>query len=633
MPARMLGAGGLALALVLLFAVNVLSGAAFTSSRIDLTENRAYTLSEGTRETLANLDEAITLRLYYSRRLAAELPSVNTYAARVRDLLDEYRRMSDGKIVFEAVDPEPFSEEEDRAVGYGLRGVPINQGQDLVYFGLVGTSSVDDEEVIPFFSTLRARFLEYDLTRLIHSLADPERPVVGVLGTLPIFGARSPFQTPDTVPVPWAVVEQMQQLFEVRELDPALPVGGGIDVLMVVHPQHYEPAALYRIDQFVLGGGKALVFVDPHSESQPSMAMGGVSEPDRRSDAGPLLAAWGIELEADTVAGDLSLAPTVQMERGGRVVTFDYPVWMNVPPHLFDAGDVVTGELGNLAFGSAGVLRPAEGASTRFTPLVQTSDHAKRFPRGALSALADPRALLDGYAPEGERLTLAARVSGPVRSAFPEGPPAPEGEEGADDAGAQDAGAHREESEGDVHLIVVADSDLLADRFWVQVQNLLGARIMLPTAANGTLVANALDHLSGSGDLIGVRNRGTFLRPFERINRLRREAELRFKEKERALVERLEETERRLVALEETGQGDDALLLSDARQEELVRFREERLKTRRELREVRRELRRSIETLEGWIRFANIGLMPLLIGVGGLAAGVWQLRRRRRANA
>ena len=628
MYARMLGAGGLALALVLLFAINVLGGVAFTSSRIDLTENRAYTLSEGTRTTLQDLSEPITLRFYYSRRLAAELPSINTYATRVRDLLDEYRRVSDGRIVFEAIDPEPFSEEEDRAVGYGLRGVPVNQGEDLVYFGLVGTNSVDDEEVIPFFSAMRARFLEYDLTRLIYSLDDPDRPVVGVLGTLPLFGARSPFQSPDTVPVPWAVVEQMQQLFEVRELDPALPIDDDVDVLMVVHPQNYEPATLYRIDQFVVAGGKALVFVDAHSESQPATALGGVSEPDRRSDLGSLLAAWGVELEADTVAGDLSLAPTVQMEKSGRVVTFNYPVWMNVPPHLFDTGDVVTGDLGNVAFGTAGVLRPAEGASTRFVPLIRTSDQARRFPRSALSALADPEALLDGYAPEGERFTLAARVSGPVQSAFPDGAPDSEGE-----GEAQDPGAHRNESEGDVHLIVVSDADLLADRFWVQVQNLLGARIMLPTAANGTLVANALDHLAGSGALIGVRNRGTFLRPFDRINRLRQEAELRFREKERALVERLQQTEQRMLALEETRQGDDALILSEAQQQELVRFREERLDTRRELREVRRELRRSIETLEGWIRFVNIGLLPLLIGAGGLAAGLWQLRRRRPANA
>ena len=630
MSARVLGAGGLILALALFFAINSLSGALFSSARVDLTENRIYTLSDGTRATLASLEEPVTLRFYYSKSLAAQVPGINTYAERILGLLEEYRREAGGRLTLEAIDPEPFSEEEDRAVGYGLRGLPARAGeaQDLIYFGLVGTNSVDDEEVIPYFSPLRERFLEYDLTRMIHSLSDPERPVVGVLGTLPVFGMSSPYQAPDTVPVPWAVVEQMQQIFEVRELDPRSELGEDIDVLMLVHPQGFDPALLYRIDQFVLGGGKALVFVDPHAEMQPAQMMGGVAEPDRRSDAGPLLAAWGVLLEQDTVVGDLDLAPTVQMEKGGRVVHFDYPVWMNVPPSLMDPSDIVTGELGNVTFGTAGVLRATEGATTHFLPLIRTSDQAKRFSQSAVGALSDPEALLDDYAPEGERFALAARISGPARSAFPDGPPPP-----SDDAQGEvaDASAHRDESDGDINLVVFADADLLADRFWVQVQNLLGTRFLVPTAANNSLVINALDNLTGSSALINVRNRGTFLRPFERINALRREAEARFREKEEELVLRLEETEERLLALEETKQGEDALLLSEAQQDELTRFREERLAVRRELRDVRRELRRSIESLEGWIKFVNIGLVPILIALLGLAAGIWQVRRRRPA--
>ncbi len=630
MSPRLLGAGGLALALVLFFAVNSMSSALLSSVRIDLTEHRIYTLSDGTRAILANLEEPIILRFYYSRSLAAQVPGINTYAERILGLLEEYRREAGGKLTLEAIDPEPFSEEEDRAVGYGLRGLPARagQGEDLIYFGLVGTNSVDDEEVIPYFSPLRERFLEYDLTRMVHSLAESERPVVGVLGTLPVFGISSPYQTPDTVPVPWAVVEQMQQIFEVRELDPRSELGEDIDVLMLVHPQGFEPALLYRIDQFVLGGGKALVFVDPHAEAQPPTMMGGVSEPDRRSDAGPLLAAWGVELEADTVVGDLSIAPSVQMEKAGRVVHFDYPVWMNVPPALMDPADVVTGELGNVTFGTAGVLRASEDATTRFLPLIRTSEQARRYPQSAVAALADPEALLDDYTPEGEHYTLAARVAGPARSAFPDGAPPPSDEDRGE---LPDPSAHRAESDGDINLIVFADTDLLADRFWVQVQSLLGTRFMVPTAANGSLVINALDNLTGSSDLIDVRSRGTFLRPFERINALRREAEARFREKERELVLRLEATEERLLALEETKQGEDALILSDAQQRELTRFREERLAVRRELRDVRRELRRSIESLEGWIKFVNIGLVPILIALLGLAAGIWHVRRRRPA--
>ena len=239
--------------------------------------------------------------------------------------------------------------------------------------------------------------------------------------------------------------------------------------------------------------------------------------PERRSDAGPLLAAWGVELEEDTVVGDLSIAPTVQMEKAGRVVHFDYPVWMSLRPDLMDPSDIVTGELGNVTFGTAGVLRAREGATTQFLSLIRTSDQAKRYPQSAVGALSDPEALLDGYAPEGEPLTLAARVSGPARSAFPDGAPPP-----SDDAQgeAADPSAHRNESDGDINLIVFADADLLADHFWVQVQSLLGTRFMVPTAANNSLVINALDNLTGSSDLIDVRNRGTLpasLRAHQRV--------------------------------------------------------------------------------------------------------------------
>lgn len=625
MHARLLGTGGLLMALVALFAVNILSGTALTSARLDLTENDIYTLSEGTRATLAQLDEPITLRFYLSRGLITQVPGISNYAARVRELLDEYRRTSGGKITMQVVDPEPFSEAEDRAVGYGLRGLPVNDGQDALYFGLVGTNSVDDEETIAFFSINREQFLEYDLTKLIHTLGNPQRKVVGLLTSLQMGGTQVQYAAPGTMTPPWVIVEQMRQLFDVRELDPDEPIPEDIDVLMLAHPQHFESTTLYAVDQYVMGNGRALVFVDPNSDSQPVTMLGGVADPDRRSDPGPLLSAWGIGLDLENIVGDLSLAPTVQMEKGGRMVTFNYPAWMNVQPELFNADDIVTGELGNVAFGSAGALSALDGATTEFTPLVTTSENAKRFPNSAVASLADPQDMLQDYQPEGERFTLVARVTGPAQSAFPDGPPPVEGM-------TLESSTHLAQSIGDINLIVVADTDLLHDRFWVQVQNMLGTRLLVPTAANGSLVVNALDNLTGSSDLISVRNRGSFLRPFELINELRREAELRFRENEYELSERLDATEERLVELEDRKQGDDAMILSEAQQDELSRFRDERLRIRKELRDVRRELRQDIDQLERSLKFANIGLMPLLIALTGLLAGLWRLNQRRRSQ-
>ena len=656
MASRLTTATGVALALVLLFAVNILAGRLLGSLRIDLTENRLFTLSEGTRSILAGLEEPVTLRFYLSQGELGKAPGIGGYADRVRALLDEYERLSGGKLALHVIDPEPFTEEEDRAVAYGLRGVPLGIDEASLYFGLVGTNSVDDEEAIPFFTTEREQFLEYDVTKLVHNLTKPARKIVGLLSSLPIEGqgpggmqaALGGFNAP-----PWMIVEQMQQLFELRSLSPRLEeVPGDVDVLMLVHPQTLPREALYAIDQYVLRGGRLLAFVDPYSESQQPDMAGGFMQPagSRRSELDALLSAWGVTLGDDVIA-DLDLSLKVRMEQGGRVLTFDYPVWMNVTPQTFDQEDVVTANLGNLGFATPGHLEPADGAATTFTPLVGTTPRAARFTASQVAAVTtDPRDLLDRYTTEDRAYTMAARVSGKVRTAFPDGRPAPEpaaeeGEEGSGPAGetagaaetggseAEPGAGHLSESAEDVQIILVADTDMLADRFWVVVEEFLGNRIAIPSAANGTLVINALDNLTGSGDLISVRNRGTFTRPFTRVIALRQQAERAYRAKEQELIAQLEETERRLVALEESNQGNDNLILTEAQRDELLGFRQERVRIRKDLREVRRQLRADIEALESALKFANIGLVPILIGLGGLAAGLLQLRRRRAAVA
>ena len=649
MSSRMMTATGVVLAVVLLFAVNILASRLLGPARIDLTEHRLFTLSEGTRGILTSLDEPVTLRFYLSKRELERVPGIGGYADRVRALLEEYRRIAGGKLTLRVIDPEPFSDEEDRAVGYGLRGVPLGLDEGIFYFGLAGTNSVDDEEAIPFFMAEREQFLEYDVTKLVHNLSSPKQKIVGLLSSLPVEGPAPPMQAAmgGMGAQPWMVVDQIRQLFELRSLHPTLDVvPDDIDVLMLVHPQTLPREALYAIDQYVLGGGRVVAFVDPYSEAQQdAMAMaGGMLPPtaSRRSEIDELLSAWGVTLGKDVVA-DLELALKVRMEQSGRILTFDYPVWMNVTPSTFDHEDIVTGNLANLGFGTPGYLEPAEGAATTFTPLVTTTPRAARFTVAQVAAVTtDPRDLLDYYVPQDRPFAVVARVSGKVRTAFPDGPPPPEPSED-EDAGATageeaDAGTdaapraeHLSESTGDAQIIVVADADMLEDRFWVVVQEFLGNRIAIPSAANGTLVINALDNLTGSSDLISVRNRGTFTRPFTRVVALRQQAERDFRAKEQELIAELQETERRLVELEESSQGNDALVLTDAQRDELVRFRQERVRIGKELREVRRQLRADIEALEAWLKFANIGLMPIVIGLVGLVAGVMQVRRRRRS--
>ena len=649
MSSRLMTTTGIVLAIVLLFAVNMLADRTLGPARIDLTENRLFTLSEGTRGILANLDEPVTLRFYLSRRELERVPGVGGYADRVRALLNEYKRLSGGKLEVRTIDPEPFSEEEDRAVGYGLRGVPLDLDDGVFYFGLAGTNSVDDEEVIPFFTAEREQFLEYDVTKLVYNLTSPKQKIVGLLSSLPIEGQGQAMQAAmgGMGAQPWMVVEQIRQLFELRSLHPKLDeIPEDIDVLMLVHPRALSPEALYAIDQYVLRGGRVVAFVDPYSESQRDVmpaGMGMMQPPGPgRSEIDELLTAWGVTLGEDVV-GDLDLSLKVRMDQGGRVLTFDYPVWMNVTPQTFDQEDIVTGNLGNLGFGTPGYLEAAEGATTTFTPLVSTTPRAAQFTTAQVAAVTtDPRDLLDDYASQDRPYTMVARVAGKVRTAFPDGRPIPETseEEGDASSGADEAGSeaepkaeHISESVEDAQILLVADADMLADRFWVVVQEFLGNRIAVPSAANSALVINALDNLTGSGDLISVRNRGTFTRPFTRVVALKQQAERAFRAKEQELIAQLEETEQRLLELEESNRGNDTLVITDAQREELVEFRQERVRIRKELREVRRQLRADIEALESWLKFANIGLVPILIGISGLTAGLLQLRRRRTVPA
>ena len=615
--------GGVVLAAAAFLALNVFANQALTRVRLDLTEHRLFTLSEGTRNVVEGLAEPVTLRLYVSRTLAAHLPSVSGYVARVRDLLEEYEHAAGGKLVLTVIDPEPFSEEEDRAVAYGLTGLPLLDGESTLYFGLVGTNTLDDQEVIPRFSPEREEFLEYDLTKMIHTLGQAARPVVGLLSTLPLDGQSRQAMMTGRPPQPWLILERIEELFEVRHLAAAdlERVEEDVDVLMVVHPKELSDRARYAIDQFVLGGGRALVFVDPNAEGDMVAGVPGLPPIPGKSEFEDLLAVWGLELDTSRTVGDLRIGADVQARVGEKVTTIRYPPWINVPAPLLGREDVVTAQLGNLTFGTAGALVPLPDAGVKVTPLAATTPGgAGLIDTNLVGPMADLEHLLRDFRPDGKQHLLAVRVGGTAKSAFPDGAPP---------AAAPPAAATPHLGEGEVNLIVVGDTDLMQDQFWVRQQNVFGQRLSIPISANASFVINALDNLTGSGDLIGIRSRGRFLRPFTVVNRLRQEAELRYRDKEKELLDRLEETEARLTELR-TGEGGEVILTQD-QQNAILEFTSERLRIRRELRDVRHSLRQDIETLETALKFVNIGLVPIVIAIGGLLAGVHRRRRRRRA--
>ncbi|MFN6998701.1 MAG: GldG family protein, partial [Elioraea tepidiphila] len=311
-PRRLLSAVGLLAALILVIGVNVLAETFLARYRIDLTEQRLYTLSDGTKSVLRAIPEPITIRLYYSSRLGRDIPVYAAYATRVRELLHEYAALANGQIRLEFYEPEPFSEVEDRALAYGLQGVPVDQSGEQVFFGLAATNLLDEERIIPFFQPERERFLEYDLTRLVFELSNPRRPKVGVMTGLPMNGEmRGPMGRPTP---PWVVMTQMRQFLSVQDvaLD-AAEIPADIDVLMVAHPQNLGAQTQYAIDQFVMRGGKLMLVLDPHSEAQAARpGPGGMPNRDTASDLPRLLEAWGIAYDKDKVAGDLRGAMRVR---------------------------------------------------------------------------------------------------------------------------------------------------------------------------------------------------------------------------------------------------------------------------------------------------------------------------------
>ncbi|MFT5172665.1 MAG: ABC-type uncharacterized transport system involved in gliding motility auxiliary subunit [Gammaproteobacteria bacterium] len=636
---RMLSVGGLIIAVVLFLAVNIVSDQTLRSSRLDLTQAQLFTLSAGTREILSTLDEPVTLRFYLSRNLATRLPGVSTYASRVRELLEAYQRESGGNIILENVDPEPFSDEEDRAVAFGLRGIPLDQEAATLYFGLVASGSTVQEQAIPFFSPSRERFLEYDVTRLVYSIVHPKKPVVGLLSTLPITGPSQMERMRGGGAPPWMISEQIKQAFDVLPLERGMTsIPDNVDVLLLVHPKQLPDPMRYAIDQFVMKGGRALVFVDPNAETDsgvdPNMMMRGMMPGAvvRASNPKDLLSSWGISMADDEVVGDLSVAVRVRAEQQGRLVTIDYPMWMNLSENAFSSEDIVTANLGAVTIASPGHLKPIENSGMVFTPLIQTSENAALFPVAKVQNFADPQALLKDYKAAGQRFTLAARVTGPAKSAFADGAPPTESKT-ADGAAKKVASTteHLAQSKGNINVVVVADVDMLADQFWVQVQEVMGNRIAVPTAANGPMTLNALDNLTGSSSLIDIRSRGGYLKPFTVVEDLRRAAEVKFREKEQQLIARLEQAEKSLRDLETEKQGTQAPVLSVEQRQELIDFRQERLQIRKELREVRRSLRSDIDLLESKVKFINVAMMPLLIALIGIIVATLRLSRRRRS--
>jgi ABC-type uncharacterized transport system involved in gliding motility auxiliary subunit len=615
--------GGALIALALLFAgLTILFGYVLRGWRIDLTENRLYSVAPGTKHILENLKEPINLYFFFTSDASNQLPELKTYANRVREFLQELQARSNGKLKLQIIDPQPFSDDEDRAAELGVRSVPMGATGNALYFGLAGTNSTDGHAAIEFFDPRKEEFLEYDIVKLINGLANTKKPVVGWLSSLPMSGSFNPQTGQPTEP--WVVLEQAEQTLSVRQLEPNVAkIDPDISVLMLVHPKQLAPATQYAIDQYVLRGGHVLLFVDPLSEqdtggADPQNPMAAMSA-DKSSNLPTLLGAWGVDFNPREVIGDNEYALTVSMRQGDQPVR--HLGILGLDQSSFNKTDVITSGLSNVNVATIGYIKPKKGVDVKFEPLLQSSTQAGPIPVEKFQMLFDPSSLRDGFKATGQRYALAARVTGNVKTAFPNGPPA--------GVALQPGETQLKASQKPLNLIVVADTDILADYLWVRQQNFFGQRVAQAWAHNGDLTFNALDNLGGSSDLISVRGRATFTRPFKRVDVLRASAEDRFRAKEQELEAQLRTTEDKLTQLQTRRNDQSSLILSPEQERELERFQQEKLKIRKELRAVRAGLDQDIKSLGTTLKIVNILVFPVLVAVTALLVALF--RRKRRA--
>lgn len=597
-------------AIVVLVIVLVQAVSLVPNLRLDLTADNLYTVSDGTKSMLKGMEKPVKAELFFSAQLAEGVPQIGNYGQRVQELLREYERLSGGKLTVTVIDPEPFSEDEDRAGELGLMSVPIVAGGPEIHFGLAATGEGGKAEIIDFFRPDREETLEYDLSKVIWKASRKLAPKIAIYSGLEVLGGFD-FMTRQQS-APWAAFAQLQQLYDVETLAPDFQsIPEGVRLLVLVHPGNLPEPTLRAIDSYALSGGSVLVFVDPLAERAGGNPFGGGV--DQASNLVPLFAAWGIDYDAKMVLGDAQLAVSVASSQYGQPAP--HVGIQQFGPGEFPKNDPVIARLERLHTATAGVLKPLAGATSTFTPLVQSSDQAMLLPAEKFVGMEDHTSLYAGFQPTGEHYVVAARITGKIASAFP---PA---------AGIAVAAPVIEEKPA--NILVVADTDLLSDRLWVHVQDFMGQQVAQAFADNGDFVINAVDSMMGSADLMAIRGRGRYERPFEVVDQLERTAAMDLQAKQQELETQLQETEGKLAALQSKQEQDaKAFELDEAQVKELETFMGEKARIRKELREVQHQLGSDIESLGAVLKLLNILVAPLLLVALVFGVARWRLARR-----
>jgi ABC-type uncharacterized transport system involved in gliding motility auxiliary subunit len=614
--------------LFIMIAIYVISHVA--SERIDLTSEKLYTLSSGTKAIVKKLDTPVEIRFYCTQ--GKDMPvELKTYAQRVEDLLEEYKKISPKNILIKKFDPQPDSDAEDSANLDGVEGQALNMG-DKVYMG-VAFNMLDSKTALPFLDPRRERLLEYDITRAIANVATTDKQIIGVMSALPVFGEMNPMAMrmgQGGRQDPWVFVNELKRDFTVKEVQmTADKIDDDIKVLVVVHPKGITDKAQYALDQFVLRGGKLIAFLDPlsvvDSRSNPQMnpmqaaAVGG-------STLEKLLKAWGIEFDQNKVVADTVFQ--TRINRGQRPESA--PAVLSVTSEGVNTNDVVTSQIDSLLIPFSGTFSGTPATGLTETVLLKTT--AQSQPVEKFMAEFSGEQIVKDFVPGGKPLSLAIRLTGKFKTAFPDGKPkdTPDAkDEAGKDKPAADNGPSLKESTKDTAVILVGDADLLYDQFAAQVQEIFGQKIVYPRNGNLNLIQNMVEQLGGDNNLIAVRSRATMNRPFTRVNRMKAEAEQRFQAKIKELEKSVADAQTRLNELQKNKETTQRFIMSPEQQQEIQKVQQKQVEVKKQLKQERKNLRREIDSMENTLKWVNIAAMPLLVALSGISLAV--LKRKKTA--
>lgn len=611
-------AAGLAALFVILVAFNYL--AAGSAGRADLTEGNLYTLSEGTKKILRKLDGPVKLRLYVSPNDGNAIPvQLRSFAQRVEDMTREFKAVAGANLIVEKYSPKPDSDEEDAAQLDGVEPQTLFSGEQF-YLGL-SVSRLDRKQALSNISQQRERLLEYDLIRAIARVAIAERATIGVMSGLPVLGEPMNFMTRQSAE-PWVLATELKRDFNVKLVPmSAEAIDKDINVLLVIQPRDIMESAEYALDQFVLRGGKLIAFVDPYMffDQQPNPMMPNMPGQPGSSTLPRLFKSWGIAMDPGKVVADVTYASGAGQRYTPTVITLNKTA--------LSREDVATSQIDTLLMAFSGVFdasKPADGL--KVTELARTSPNSMMIDNIVASVSGD--AAMKGFAPDNKSKPLALRLTGKFKTAFPEGKPAPFNPD-KDKKPAPEAGPQLKESAAENSVVLVADADMLADGAAVEVQNILGQRVVVPSNGNLALAQGMLEQLASGDDLMSLRSRASSFRPLSVVREMEANAQKQYFGKIKELEDQLIQTTEKMQKLQkQSGGTKSAQIMSPDQQAELERFKKRVIETRQVLKELRKTLRQDAEALQFWTKVVNIALMPLLVTLFGIG---FAIARRRRA--